>query len=76
VFVLFGCLAAAALALLVDQCCADRERVAQSQPRTRGAWRGRHRGAGRATLVPTLARSSSNYIVGAKTLPSNMCCRH
>ena len=44
VFVLFGCLSAAVLALAVDQLLAlDRERPAQPQPRSRGSRRHRHR---------------------------------
>ena len=68
VFVLFGCIAAAALALLVDQFLALIEGGLRSRSRLRAALGG----AGivalvAATLVPTLARSSSSYIVGAKT---------
>ncbi|HVV41132.1 MAG TPA: ABC transporter permease/substrate-binding protein [Nitrobacter sp.] len=68
VFVLFGCIAAAILALVVDQLLALIE----------GGLRGRSRIrviaglAGiaaliAATLAPSLARSKSTYVVGAKT---------
>jgi osmoprotectant transport system permease protein len=68
VFVLFGCLAAAVLALGVDQLLALIEIGVRNRSRVRvtlGA-------AGiaaliAATLVPSLARSPSAYIVGAKT---------
>jgi osmoprotectant transport system permease protein len=68
VFVLFGCLAAAALALLVDQLLALIESGLRNGHRLRAALGG----VGivalvAATLVPTMARSSSSYIVGAKT---------
>ncbi len=68
VFVLFGCIAAAVLALLVDQLLASIEGGLRSRSRLRAVL-----GAAgivalvAATLVPTLARSSSSYIVGAKT---------
>ena len=68
VFVLFGCLAAAVLALAVDQLLALIENgLRNRKPAAHGAGRHRHRRAGPATLVPTLARSSATYIVGAKT---------
>src|SRR5437870_1328530 len=68
VFVLFGCFAAAALALLVDQLLA----LVESGIRTRSRVRAALGGIGIvalviATLVPTLARSPSSYMVGAKT---------
>jgi osmoprotectant transport system permease protein len=68
VFVLFGCLAAAVLALLVDQLLALIESGLRNRSRLRAALGGVGIAAlVAATLVPTLARSSSNYIVGAKT---------
>jgi osmoprotectant transport system permease protein len=68
VFVLFGCLAAAVLALAVDQLLALIEIGLRRRSRMRVA-------LGivgiaalvAATLIPTLARSQSTYIVGAKT---------
>jgi osmoprotectant transport system permease protein len=68
VFVLFGCLAAAVLALAVDQLLA----LIESGLRNRGRVRTALGGLGIAalvvaTLVPTLARAPSSYIVGAKT---------
>ena len=68
VFVLFGCLAAAALALAVDQLLA----LIESGLRLRSRLRVLLGGLGiaallAATLVPSLARSPSSYIVGAKT---------
>jgi osmoprotectant transport system substrate-binding protein/osmoprotectant transport system permease protein len=68
VFVLFGCLAAAALALAVDQLLA----LVENGLRQRNRLRAMLGGAGiaalvAATLVPSMARSSSNYVVGAKT---------
>jgi osmoprotectant transport system permease protein len=68
VFVLFGCLAAAVLALAVDQLLA----LIEIGVRRRSRWRVVSGGIGiaalvAATLVPTLARSPSSYIVGAKT---------
>ena len=69
VFVLFGCFASALLALAVDQLLgADRERPAPPQPpaRRRSAAIG-IAALVAATLVPTMARSSSGYVVGAKT---------
>src|SRR6202158_2080178 len=68
VFVLFGCLAAAVLALAVDQLLALIETGIRSRSRLAVA-----RGAigiaalVAATLVPSMARSPSSYIVGAKT---------
>ncbi len=68
VFVLFGCLAAAVLALAVDQLLA----LIESGLRNRSRLRATLGGIGiaalvAATLVPSMARSSSSYIVGAKT---------
>jgi osmoprotectant transport system permease protein len=68
VFVLFGCFAAAALALLVDQLLA----LVETGIRTRSRVRVTLGGIGvltlvAATLVPSMARSQSTYIVGAKT---------
>jgi osmoprotectant transport system permease protein len=68
VFVLFGCLAAAVLALAVDQLLALIENGLRNRSRVRTALGGLGIAALiLATLAPTLARSSSNYIVGAKT---------
>jgi osmoprotectant transport system permease protein len=68
VFVLFGCFAAAALALLVDQLLALVETGIRLRSRVRAALGG----IGvlallAATLVPSMARSQSTHIVGAKT---------
>ena len=68
VFVLFGCAAAAILALTVDQLLA----LIETGLRARHALRATLGGAGivalvAATLVPSLARPSSIYVVGAKT---------
>jgi osmoprotectant transport system permease protein len=68
VFVLFGCFAAAALALIVDQLLALVEIGIRNRSRVRVALGG----IGvlalvAATLVPSMARSQSTYIVGAKT---------
>ena len=68
VFVLFGCLAAAALALAVDQLLAAIEIGLRDRSRLRVA----AGGIGivalvAATLVPSAARAPSGYIVGAKT---------
>ena len=68
VFVLFGCFAAAALALTVDQLLALVETGIRNRSRVRAALGG----IGvlallAATLVPSLARPQSTYIVGAKT---------
>ena len=68
VFVLFGCLAAAVLALAVDQLLALIENGLRRQSRARTALGGIGIAALiAATLLPTLARSPSSYIVGAKT---------
>ena len=68
VLVLFGCAAAALLALAVDQLLA----LTETGLRTRHRLRAVLGGAGiaalvAATLVPSLARSASIYVVGAKT---------
>ena len=68
VFVLFGCLAAAVLALAVDQLLALIEQGLRRRSRLRVALGGIGIAAlVAATLVPSLARSPSSYIVGAKT---------
>jgi osmoprotectant transport system permease protein len=68
VFVLFGCLSAAVLALAVDQLLALIENGLRNRSRV-GAVVG---GIGvaalvAATLVPAMSRSQSSYVVGAKT---------
>jgi osmoprotectant transport system permease protein len=68
VFVLFGCFAAAALALVIDQLLA----LVESGIRTRSRMRVALGGIGvlalvAATLAPSLVRAPSTYIVGAKT---------
>jgi len=68
VFVLFGCIAAAILALAVDQLLALIENGLRNRSRPRTALGVAGVAALiAATLVPTIARSPSNYIVGAKT---------
>ena len=68
VFVLFGCLSAAALALAVDQLLALIETGIRLRSRLRAALGSVGIAAlVVATLAPTMARPSSNYIVGAKT---------
>lgn len=68
VFVLFGCLAAAALALLVDQLLALIESGLRQRHRLRAAFGGIGIAAlVVATLLPTMARSTSSYVIGAKT---------
>src|SRR3954466_8081435 len=68
VFVLFGCLSAAVLALAVDQLLALIETGIRNRSRVRAALGGIGIAAlVAATLVPAMARSSSSYIVGAKT---------
>ena len=68
VFVLFGCLSAAVLALAVDQLLSLIETGLRNRSRVRTALGGIGVAAlVAATLVPSLARSPSNYIVGAKT---------
>src|SRR4051794_19053636 len=68
VFVLFGCLAAAVLALVVDQLLALGGTGLGTRSRIRAALGsiGVLALVG-ATLVPSMARSPSSYIVGAKT---------
>jgi osmoprotectant transport system permease protein len=68
VFVLFGCLAAAVLALAVDQLLA----LIENGIRKRSRLRMISGGVGiaalvAATLVPSMARPPSSYVVGAKT---------
>src|ERR1700686_2826815 len=68
VFVLFGCLAAAVLALAVDQLLALIETGIRNRSRVGVAFGG----VGiavlvAATLMPAVTRSQSTYIVGAKT---------
>ena len=68
VFVLFGCASAALLALAVDQLLALIETGVRLRSRVRTALGGLGIAAlVAATLVPTMARSPSSYIVGAKT---------
>jgi osmoprotectant transport system permease protein len=68
VFVLFGCFAAALLALAIDQLLALVENGLRHRNRLRTALGGAGIAALlAATLVPSLARAPSNYIVGAKT---------
>ena len=68
VFVLFGCLAAAVLALAVDQLLALIETGMRPRSRLRASLGGLGIAAlVAATLVPRMARSPSSYIVGAKT---------
>jgi osmoprotectant transport system permease protein len=68
VFVLFGCFAAAALALAVDQLLALIESGIRHRSRLRTALGGIGIAAlVAATLVPSMARSGSTYVVGAKT---------
>jgi osmoprotectant transport system substrate-binding protein/osmoprotectant transport system permease protein len=68
VLVLFGCLAAAVLALAVDQLLAVIESGLRNRSRVRAALGGIGIAALiAATLIPALARSSSTYVVGAKT---------
>jgi osmoprotectant transport system permease protein len=68
VFVLFGCLAAAVLALAVDQLLALIETGIRNRSRVRATLGGLGiAGLVVATLVPSMARSPSTYVVGAKT---------
>ena len=68
VFVLFGCLAAAVLALAVDQLLALIESGIRDRSRIRAALGAIGIAAlAAATLVPSMARSPSNYVIGAKT---------
>jgi osmoprotectant transport system permease protein len=66
--VLFGCLAAAVLALAVDQLLALIETGIRNRSRLRAGLGGIGIAAlVAATLVPSLARPPSGYVVGAKT---------
>lgn len=68
VFVLFGCLAAAVLALAVDQLLALIEDGLRLRSRPRIAFGGIAIAClVAATLVPSMTRSQSTYVVGAKT---------
>jgi osmoprotectant transport system permease protein len=68
VFVLFGCLAAAVLALLVDQLLALIESGLRNRNRLRTALGGVGIAAlVAATLAPALARPQTSYVIGAKT---------
>ncbi|TKW79052.1 MAG: ABC transporter permease subunit [Bradyrhizobium icense] len=68
VLVLFGCFAAAALALLVDQLLALIESGLRNRSRVRAALGGIGIAAlVAATLAPGFAMRSSGYIIGAKT---------
>ncbi len=68
VFVLFGCVAAAVLALAVDQLLALIENGLRARSRLRTALGGIGIAALAAvTLVPTIARPQANYVLGAKT---------
>jgi osmoprotectant transport system permease protein len=68
VFVLFGCFAAAVLALAVDQLLTLIEAGISQRSRVRAALGGIGTVALlAATLVPSLARPPTSYIVGAKT---------
>jgi len=68
VFVVFGCVGAAALALIVDQLLA----LMQSALTRRSRWRGGVSAAGLVALVvaalaPGLAQPRATYVIGAKT---------
>src|SRR4051795_2324680 len=68
VFVLFGCLAAAVLTLAIDQLLALIESGLRNRSRVRTALGAIGIAAlVAATLVPTMSRTATNYIVGAKT---------
>lgn len=68
VFVLFGCLSAAVLAVAVDQLLALIENGFRRRSRVRATLGGVGIAAlVAATLVPTMSRSTTSYIVGAKT---------
>jgi osmoprotectant transport system permease protein len=68
ILVLFGCLAAAVLALAVDQLLALIETGIRSRNQVRTALGGAGIAAlVVATLIPTMARGPSSYVVGAKT---------
>jgi osmoprotectant transport system permease protein len=68
VFVLFGCLSAAVLALAVDQLLALIENGLRNRSRVRALLGGIGiAGLVAATLVPTMTRLQTTYILGAKT---------
>ena len=68
VFVLFGCLSAAVLALAVDQLLALIENGLRHRSRLRAMLGGLGIAAlVAATLVPALSRGPTSYVVGAKT---------
>jgi osmoprotectant transport system permease protein len=68
VFVLFGCLAAAVLALAVDQLLALIENGFRRRSRVRATLGGIGIAAlVAATLVPAMSRPATSYVVGAKT---------
>jgi osmoprotectant transport system permease protein len=68
VFVLFGCLSAAVLALAVDQLLALIENGLRNRGRVRAALGGIGIAAlVAATLVPTMTRTQTTYVIGAKT---------
>ena len=68
VFVLFGCFAAAVLALAVDQLLALIENGLRQRSRLRTAFGGAGIAAlVAATLVPAMARTATSYVIGAKT---------
>jgi osmoprotectant transport system permease protein len=68
VFVLFGCLSAAVLALAVDQLLALIENGLRNRSRVRTLLGGVGIAAlVAATLVPTMTRTQTNYVLGAKT---------
>ena len=68
IFVLFGCIAAAALALVVDQLLALIETGLRLRSRLRVVLGGLGVAALlAATLLPSMARGPSSYIIGAKT---------
>ena len=68
VFVLFGCIASAVLALAVDQLLGLIENGLRNRSRLRTALGGLGiAGLVAATLVPSLARAPQGYVVGAKT---------
>jgi osmoprotectant transport system permease protein len=68
VFVLFGCLSAAVLALAVDQLLALIENGLRHRSRVRAGLGGIGIAAlVVATLVPTMTRTQANYVLGAKT---------
>ncbi|MFZ2155082.1 MAG: glycine betaine ABC transporter substrate-binding protein [Bradyrhizobium sp.] len=68
VLVLFGCLSAAVLALAVDQLLALIETGIRNRSRVRASLGGIGIAAlVAATLAPSMARSPSGYVVGAKT---------